>query len=52
MGSSRTLPFPMTTRFISIIIISTLHLPFMAPAGQTGSLYCPDWWQGCLCGDR
>lgn len=30
--------FLMTTSFISVIIISTLHLPFTVPAGQIGPL--------------
>lgn len=32
------LQFFMTTSFISVIIISTLHLPFTVPAGQIGPL--------------
>lgn len=30
MDSSCTLPFLMTASFINVIIISSLHLPFMA----------------------
>lgn len=50
-----TLPSLMMTSFIDIIIISSLHLPLMAPAGQTCPLLLPRLVVGLLCvgiGDR